>query len=345
MLLAHKFRDPLRKPGPDDEIEIGYFFGENFTKFKGIGRTRDWNWQMGSMIQWVGNSSSMIFNDYDSKKHISRIINPDGEQIRSLHRPISAISQNGEFALSYSFVRLQKYAPAYGYASGLEQEVNTPVPMKDGLYIIELQSGEINKLFSVAEIAKIHPEPTMKNAYHYFTHCLFSPSGQRFIFYHRWLSTKGQTWTRMLTSDLSGKDLYIFPTNGIVTHVAWKDENKIFAYASTKEFGSHYYLFRDKTEDFSLFGKDQFTSDGHPQFSSDGKKLITDTYPNRSRIQYLILYDIQRGERVDLAKLRSPFQYRHDVRCDLHPRWNRDATIVCFDSAHTGIRALCTIKL
>jgi hypothetical protein len=32
-------------------------------------------------------------------------------------------------------------------------------------------------------------------------------------------------------------------------------------------------------------------------------------------------------------------------RCDLHPRWNRDGTQVCFDSAHEGERQVYAIDV
>jgi len=345
MLLAHQFDDSLKTPGPGDEIGIGIFSGDDFTNYNSIGQTRTWNWQTGSMLQWIGDSMLIIFNDFDSEKHISNIITPDGEYVRSLPRPIAAISCDGKYALSHSFVRLQKYAPAYGYANGSDPEEDISVPEEDGLYFMEVQFGGIDRLFSVAEIAKIQSEPSMENAYHYFTHCQFSPSGKRFIFYHRWLTKKGRTWTRMISCDLEGRNLFIFPTTGVVTHMAWRDDETVLAYGSTKEFGDHFYLFEDRTGKFSVFGEDKLTSDGHHQFSPDRSKLITDTYPNRSRIQYLILYEIGNDKKIDLAKIHSPFRYREELRCDLHPRWDRKGEMICFDSTHTGIRTLCTLRL
>ena len=344
MILAHKFSDSLQKPEENQSVEIGYFMGDD-KRFISLGETRCWNWQMGSMLQWIGKTSRIIFNDYDGNKHISRILDTKGNELRIFSAPVAAVSPNGKWAVSHSFSRLRRLAPAYGYANGRDPEENKPVPNMEGLTQLNLESGEKYTLFSVDEIAKIAPEPSMAKGYHYFTHCLFSPSGRRFLFYHRWVLSNGQTWTRMISCNRDGSDLFIFPTTGTVTHATWKDDTSILAYAYTHEFGGDYCLFRDQSNNFDIFGEGHFSSDGHPQFSPNCKQVITDTYPNRRRAQYLILFDIEKNERRDLAVLKSPWKYRHDVRCDLHPRWNRNGTQVCFDSAHTGIRALCTMKL
>ncbi len=57
-------------PNEEDVVEIGYFDGKDQTKFKSIATTSTWNWQMGSMLQWVGNTNTIIFNDYNGKNHI-----------------------------------------------------------------------------------------------------------------------------------------------------------------------------------------------------------------------------------------------------------------------------------
>jgi|TARA_B100001971_G_scaffold206583_1_gene225576 hypothetical protein len=345
MLLAHKCCDPLRTPREDESVEVGYFVGDEYERFISVGETHCWNWQMGSMLQWVGKTTKIIFNEYNGNRHISRILDKEGHELKRFPIPVATLSSNGKWAVSHSFARLRSLAPAYGYANGMDQEENNPIPEEEGLTLLNLESGEKRFLFSVAEIASVAPEPSMKQGRHYFTHCLFSPSGKRFLFYHRWVLSNGQTWTRMISCNRDGSELFIFPTAGTVTHVAWKNDSTILAYAYTREYGGSYYLFRDQSNDFDIFGEGNFSSDGHPQFSPDGKRVITDSYPNRRRVQYLILYDLEEDKRRDLAVLRSPWKYRHDVRCDLHPRWDRRGTQVCFDSAHTGMRSLCTMKL
>ncbi len=344
-LLAHKYRDDLIMPGETDKVEIGIFTGKDYTEFILLGSTSTWNWQMGSMLQWIGQTNNIIYNDFNGKNHIAKIIDKDGKLIEKYQHPIAAVSHNGSFALSHSFVRLRVAAPAYGYANSVDKCATNNIPTNDGIFLFNLKTGDYKMLFSISDIAEIETENYPKNSYHYFTHCLFSPNGKRFAFYHRWLEESQQTWTRLLTCNIDGTNIHKFDFSGVVTHLAWQDDNHLLAYGYKKGIGDHYYLLSDKTDNFKIIGKDIFSSDGHPQFAPDQKKLITDTYPDRLRRQYLINYNIQSEKREYIAVIKSPLKFSGDVRCDLHPRWDRTGTLVAFDSSHTGKRALCTVRL
>lgn len=349
MLLAHRFTIPLRMPRPDDAVEVGYFAGSDSREFHPVATTHSWNWQMGAQLQWVGPTPHIIFNDFEDDQHLARMVDLGGRSVGTVARPIAALSPDGTKAVCHEFARLRRCASGYGYATGSDPDegVTVPTDRARGLSVADLPSGTVRHLFSVADIAAMDPHPTMRGAYHYFTHPLFAPSGRRFVFYHRWLVEDNKTWTRMLSCDLDGNDLFIFPSASVVSHIAWRDDHHILAYGTVAALGEayHYVLFRDRSDGYELIGAESFTSDGHPQFSPDGRWIVTDTYPDRFRVQYLILYDTVARRRYDVAKLRSPFRFDHDLRCDLHPRWNRAGTMVCFDSTHTGDRALCTIEV
>jgi len=135
-----------------------------------------------------------------------------------------------------------------------------------------------------------------------------------------------------------------------VSHVAWKDDRRVLAYARVREKEDRYLLFEDGSEDFAVVGENCFNSDGHPSFSPNRRWILTDTYPDRFRLCFLVLYDTQTDRRYNLAKLRSPRafaapRFETNWNCDLHPRWNRTGDVVCFDSAHTGRRGLCTMRV
>ena len=344
-LLAHKYKIDLKMPVHDSKVEIGFFSGKNQTEFNSIAETNTWNWQMGSMLQWVGTTNSIIFNDYDGTNHISKVVDISGKVLRTYHKPISAISSDGNYALSHSFVRLQKAAPAYGYANSEEISSSENKPNNEGIHLLDLKTGESKLLFSILEISNINSADNPLDSYHYFTHCLFSPTGKRFAFYHRWLKKNNQTWTELFTCNIDGSDIYKFNFSGVVTHLAWQDNRHLLAYGYKKDVGDHYYLLEDKTDNYKIIGENIFSSDGHPQFAPDRENIITDTYPDRLRRQYLILYNIISRKQEKLATLKSPLSYTGDLRCDLHPRWDRTGKSVAFDSSHTGKRALCTIRL
>jgi hypothetical protein len=344
-LLAHRIIAPLHMPRPEAEIEVGFFSGDGYRDYTPIGSTRAWNWHMGAMLQWMGNSDRMLYNDFDGRRLLARIVGPDGRSVGELPAPVAALSPDGAKALSHNFSRLQSTPHKYGYANGIDPEATCLVPSSHGIHIIDINSGTMRLLFSVADIRAIQPELSMEGTFHYLSHCQFSPSGRRFSFYHRWTLGKGKLCTRLISSDLEGNDLHIFPASGMVSHYSWRDEQHILAYARVQPYGDGYFLFEDAGGDVCPVGRKIFTSDGHPSFAPDRRRFITDTYPDRYRVRLLVLYDMEKNKRFDLARIYSPPAFLNDLRCDLHPRWSRGGTMICFDSAHTGERTLCTIDL
>lgn len=349
-LLTNRILVPLRMPLPTDELEVGYFTGETYSEFVSISRTRAWNWQQGCMLQWIGATDRFLFNDFDRNAHIARIYHASGNLVETLPLPIGAVSPDGNWGLSYNFERCNIYSPGYGYANGFDAEIGVEKPVKHGLNLVNLPSGETKRLLSVKDVASLQPDSSMDGAFHYLTHCQFAPSSKRFVFFHRWIKNFNVFGTRMISCDLGGKELFIFPTKGMVSHVAWRDDQHVLAYARVNDRGDRYVLFEDRNRDFEVIGEKHFNSDGHPSYSPDGKWILTDTYPDRFRRSYLILYNTVTDRRFNIAKLKSPRMFASPTfeknwQCDLHPRWNRTGTMVCFDSAHTGSRALCTMQL
>jgi hypothetical protein len=346
-LLAHGYNRLHNKvPKMGDQIDIGFFKGDNFSEFQKITSTSCYNWQQGSMLQWVGKSNKFIFNDIGGADNIARIFDIEGNVAGVLPKAIAAVDPDGKLALSYNFARLQRHFPGYGYVHGSDPEIEAETPSSHGISTIDIQNNHVTDLFTVKDIASILPEKSMNGAYHFLTHCLFSPSGQRFLFLHRWIKDGNFTFTRMFSCDVNGKYLHLFPTHNMVSHLAWQDESHVLAYSRSKEDKDAYILFRDKSEEYRLIGTDVFNSDGHPQFPGNFPDwFITDTYPDRLRRSYLILYNILKEKRFNLGYFRQPYLYRDEVRCDLHPRWDHDGTMICFDSAHHGKRSLCTMNI
>ena len=104
---------------------------------------------------------------------------------------------------------------------------------------------------------------------------------------------------------------------------------------------------KDKTQEYKHLWS-SLKGDGHPSYSPVDKSLvITDTYPSIKRIAQIKLLSEQAGHEdiKVVAKVFAPFRYMDDTRCDLHPRWSRDGSKICFDSAFEGLRGLYYVKL
>lgn len=85
------------------------------------------------------------------------------------------------------------------------------------------------------------------------------------------------------------------------------------------------------------------SADGHPSYSPDGWLAVTDIYPDRARVASI---RVMNGENVKtVARVFAPFKYDNDTRCDLHPRWSREGSKVCFDAVFKGHRGLYCVSI
>ena len=340
LILAHKFDLNLKSENFDYPIEVGYFDHSDLKDFTVVGKTSSWNWQQGSMLQWV--DDNIIFNDWDGTKHIARIVDKSGVLIKNIDRAVGAISSNGKYAVSYSFDRLNHGMKGYGYSHTYEYNINENVPKDSYLYVIDIENNESKKLFSIHEIFNVLPSEDMIDCYHFFTHAQFSPTNNRIAFYHRWYKKNRRLNTRLITCDINGGNIHVFKTSGMVSHYNWIDDEKIIVYCSIDNKDS-FYIVTDKSDKI-LSGFDNiYTSDGHPQYNKYNKLVLIDTYPNRFRRQHLSVLDYKKMIKYDIGSFYSPLKYRNLYRCDLHPRWDRKGTKICVDLVNNKTRSMAII--
>jgi hypothetical protein len=354
-MLSNRATGDLYMPKNNQPLEVGFFDGQDFKNFNPITTTNAWNWHMGCKLQWRGNSNEIIFNDHIGGSNISRMINLDSSEEKKFSSSIASVSPDGEWAIGYSFERVNELMPGYGYTHKVEEDdLDQYRPKKTGIYKINLSNGNKQELINIHDLANIKTVQSMENAKHFFSHVVISPDSAQFMFLHRWKDPNGdidKRFSRLVIADLSGKIIDILVTNEMVSHIGWKDSEHIIAYCRVPIYDDKYILFKVNNPERSIvIGNNKLTSDGHPSYEKSGRWIVTDTYPDRRRIQNLILFDTKTETRYDIAKLfnpkkfQSPSAYQHWA-CDLHPRWSRDSRILCFDATFEGRRSLCTIDL
>jgi hypothetical protein len=321
-------------------ITIGYF-QKNI--FHDLGSTKSWNWQQGSMLQWVGSKEEVIFNDWDGSSNISKRVDLNGNILKLYEKPIASVSPDGKYATSYNFDRLNIGMPGYGYINENSAKQFTNIPNNSFLSIVNLKDGSVKDLFSVEFIVDSFPDSSFRKAYHFFSHTIISPDSKKILFLHRWRKDKEELYSRLFTCNIDGSNLKLYPTSGMVSHLSWIDSDSIVTYCSTKKYGDAYHIFNIDGS-YKILDKKQLDCDGHPQFCKCNGLFVTDTYANGMRMQQLSVFDIEKGRKQFLAKVYSPLKYKEEIRCDLHPRWNRKGTKICFDSVHTGTRSLCILE-
>jgi len=330
-----------RSPRPDDVIRIGMVDTEDGDRWQDLGQSRAWNWQQGSMLQWVpGSKEEVAWNDVEDGHFVTRIRNVKSGKTRTLPAPFYTLSPDGKEAVAPDFRRLNDCRPGYGYAGIPDPNKDKLVPEDAGIWRIDMKSGKSRLIISFADAARIpYPGGYSEGAKHWFNHLLYNTDGSRFIFLHRWRGAKeGKTGfsTRMFTANREGKDLYILDPHGQTSHFIWRDPSHVLAWAWHPSQKLKFYLYKDKTENVEAVGPDVMTVNGHCTYLPGGRFVLNDAYPDKERNQNVYLYEIATGRRIPLGSFNSPKEYTGEWRCDTHPRYSPDGRKVVIDSPHGG---------
>lgn len=344
-MIAIKVRQTFKSVAPKEPGEVVLIDTQEGNKVLKVGVTHSWNVQQSCMAQWLGSDfkSRMIYNDYRDGHYCSVVFNVEQmQEERVLPQPVYDVARNGSFALSLDFNRLHRMRPGYGYSNEPDRTKGVLCPDECCIWKMDIPSGKVAELFKYTDMAAFEPDESMKGAEHKVNHLMISPNGKRFMVLHRWFQN-GRKHTRLVTCNLDKTEMYNLSDDVFVSHCYWKNDNEILSFLRKKESGDHYYLMRDKTQEWQLLWP-ELNTDGHCSYSPDGQYIITDTYPNRKRLASVFLCK-EDGYCQRIARVFAPFRYDFDCRCDLHPRWSRDGKKVCIDSVHEGKRALYVIPI
>lgn len=350
-MLCMKANNTWSEPDPIGEAEILLIDTQNNNQCRKVAITHTWNVQQGCMAQWLGPdfSSKILYNDLRDGKYCSVILEITTNKERVLPMPVYSVSEDGKTALTLDFSRLHSLRLGYGYAALPEKTKGIALPDETCIWEIDIESGEVIPLLKYTDFANFQPRPEMlaKGSVHKVNHIMISPDGKRFMVLYRWF-VGSRKYTRLITCNIDGSDMYVLSDDDMVSHCFWKDNEHIIAFERKKQGGPGYYLMRDKTQEWEHVWP-QLSNDGHPSYCpTDNNLVLFDTYPSRSRIQEVKLgrdTDIQGINLKVVAKVFSPFKYDNDTRCDLHPRWKRDGSQICFDSVFEGHRGLYIINV
>lgn len=231
-LLAQRAAFMDRMPTETDMIEIGYFDWQHNCEFIKLTETKVWNWQQGCMLQWVGPDfeSKIIYNDRVENKFISILMGIGTKQKRVLPIAVYSVSSNGKFAVCIDFERHYWFRNGYAYQGIANPRKNKPLDENDGIWLLNLEKGEVRQIINIMDLVKIKPISTMKGAIHYIEHLVFNPSGKRFCFLHRWRMEDGGVYSRLYTADLNGENIFLLNDSGRMSHFAWRNEDEILAF-------------------------------------------------------------------------------------------------------------------
>ncbi|MEM6468684.1 MAG: hypothetical protein AAF802_03890 [Planctomycetota bacterium] len=338
----------------DDEVEVGLVDCDAKTpEWQSIGKSRAWSWQQGPMAQFVPNTSLIVWNDREADTLCGRAFDRRDHSTRKLSRPVYAVSPDGKWAYSLNFDRLEMLRPGYGYASeGCYRHLESK-PADDGIWRINLESGECDLILSIADAAKQwcakkgwrFSFQTLKRRYRFwFNHIKVSPDGSRFTVKLRYRPRDlSFDWTDSLgvslTANEDGSDVRFLAD--ATSHVIWLDPSSLYLWRKNGVF-----LFRDAPtggEIVKQFSPKFLRHNVHiRRLGSEGHSYVFDT-PYRESIDLFEL-DEATGERKLMGQFSGHRPERGPYRCDLHPCPSPDAEKVLVTSMHDGGRQIYLLQ-
>ena len=353
-----------RLPEAGERCTLGLVDTAAGDRFIPVTTTACWNFQEGTMLHWLPDEpDTFVFNDIRDGRAVGVVMNWKTRAERRIPRPVAAVTRDGRKAVSINYSRLFLTRPDYGYpGDGQDALEKAEWPENDGLWLVDLKSGEERLILPVASARRLMP-PTKAfpdkpgNPLAYFCHAVFNPSGDRVFFLGRsvdWydkVTHRIPKWnTVSFTVKTDGTDLRrCFAGDWGGSHFNWLDDRTMVVTVYPAEIGSGAWHVT-----FSVGDEDRphrlapglLDWDGHCVWSPDGRWLSTEGYFDKTYKRNWVLMRSADEAVLPIGSFFVPEAYRGGHwRCDLHARWRPDGKQLGFNSVHEGSRQVYVIDL
>ena len=195
LALQTTFQDHM--PRPEEAANVVLIDTHNDHSVQVVDRTHAWNPQQGTMFYWNPESleTQFFFNDRDPKTgkvfcvlfDISK--GPHGQRVREYRfedTPIgnSGVAQNGGYFLGINYGRLDRLRRVTGYPGAFDWTAGVKHPDDDGVFKVNIATGEKNLLVSFRELARAL-RPTVDQTALFINHTLWNREDDRIFFFAR----------------------------------------------------------------------------------------------------------------------------------------------------------------
>lgn len=336
---------PVGAKNGQDETGIG-LVNIKTRKVTQIAETKAWCWQMGARLRWGRKTGNIFFNSYDEDGYCCKILDPNkGQVVQRIPDALYDISDDEKFGLTVDFERLQRLRPGYGYCCSNKTDQLKPAPEDDGLFIVDLVTGQKRLLVSLKKLSELYPEPSA--GHNYINHVSISPDGNNAIFFHIWTCKERPGWKANLCNiNIETGEVKYLEKRDQVSHYDWKNNREVLITAVNKTTGMcDYRIYNLDTGRKEILPCDHLCQDGHPVYSSHFSGFYSDTYPDEKGFQTLFKYSDAIGYEPLASFYADPRMYG-EKRCDLHPHYFKNTESVAVDSTFSGRRRqVCVFKL
>jgi hypothetical protein len=244
LLLAHEADFNDRAPNAGDRVGVGIVHLRDGNRYERLADSHAWNWQQGSMAQWhpADPERLLVHNDSRGGRFVGVVRDTIKGEQAVYDRPLYALLPDGLTGFSLNFARLAVHRPGYGYAGGHDVYGDEPHPGEDGIWRVDMGTGQSDLIVSLAALAAHDPKPSMEGAWHYVNHIQPSRGGQRIAFFHIW-HRDAQGWeVRLYTCRPDGSELTCLLDTGFISHYDWRDDDTILVWANRPDAQARFLL-------------------------------------------------------------------------------------------------------
>ncbi|PRX09055.1 UNVERIFIED_ORG: glycosyltransferase involved in cell wall biosynthesis [Martelella mediterranea] len=381
-VLLHRVDHEIRRMPKADDVAKIMLWNPKTGLMDVVGETTCWNFQQGSRLMWVpGKERTFVYNKRVNDAPGCEVVDLKAGTRRTMPHAIGAISPDGSYAMAPNFGRLGTLWKAYGYVGFESADDDIAQPDSDGLWRIDMDTGERQLLFSMKELVSASGNTVSSQTRVFVTHVSFNREGTRMVFMMRFFSKDYALYTLIYSARPDGSELKMLAQEKI-SHFDWVDEDSIVVWmrkgskglAAARKSGllaspfvrplvnaarrfkgrlkgmvlnESYFIMSTATGERQPFMAGILLRDGHPMVSEDRRSMIVDEYPFMDTGQTpLMLVDLGKRERIDLLNFQHDVGSKDsDLKCDLHPRWNRRGNQVGVDASEAGRRRFAIVEL
>ena len=341
--LCHRVSFMDRLPEADDIAELGFVKDGAFTPFA---TTTAWNFQQGAFLQFHPTKKDTVcYNSCQNGAFCTVTHDLKTGEKSYTDRAAAAISADGKWGLGINFGRVFAFRPGYGYADFTDECADVNAPDKDGVFLIDMETGQSRLLVAYSDMGEAGFPPEDKIM---VNHINMSPDSKHYVMLVRNFpdpKAERKGWfTSLVLGDLEGNIRTVL-SNTLVSHYRWVNDRELIAYCTVEEKTSMFLInmFSGAWQELDTpYFCRRGLADIHCNLLPDGKYVIGDGYPIDG-YRYLIAYNRETGASKTLLGAKSVTPPIVDVRCDLHARFSADGRWITFDTTHNDCRQIAAI--
>ena len=333
-----------RMPNPEEAATIFILDTHDDNKIIRLDKTKAWNPQQGTMFYWnpLAPDTQFFFNDKDDETGEVFTVIYDVEQKKRVREyryadtPIGngGVAADGSAWLGLNYGRLARLRLVTGYPGALDWSKDEIAPENDGIFIVDIETGEKKLLVSYSQLEEKLKEhlPDRQHFGLFINHTLWNREANRVYFFARagWDGKGGDRINIPFSIHADGSGLSLHETH-IGGHPEWDLGNVMIGIRKNegeREDEQILYNVDSKQIIGGLGNAKMFPKpEGDISLSPNG-----DWFVNGYAVSNQTFYAVYR--RSDGAFSRSEGidkgTFSGDIRIDPAPRWNRtnDAILV-----------------